>query len=495
MKWCLGITLSVVLSVSIFTAPAIATEEYMQAHAAIDVRTNVGDGRYSLSQIAELARKSDVRIIIATDGLLNRWQYGLWPLRNIIKKTVETKSVVKFGVRRYLDQIKNAQRDNPDMIFLSSVEASPFYYWDGSPFGNRFNIKDWHRHLLVIGLESVRDYKNLPMIGNGLSLAKPFGFPDLLRFLFLLFLFWVGVRAVKSGSGQQDIYERKFGMSVHHLKKIGICIVIIASLLLINDFPFRSFKYDQYHGSGGAIPYQNLIDYVNARGGTTFWAHPEAKNVEKIGRVNIETAEHSDLLLETTGYTGFAIFYEGYERVGSPGRVWDEALKDYCRGIRPSPVWAIGSLAFEKAGNLGEYMTDLRTVFLLSHFTKADVVSALKEGRMYVSKDREAVNFALDKFSVKDQSGPVEKIMGQTLVMSGKPRIIIKGRFINKDTKSVTITVIRSGEIIKVMGSTAPFAIDFEDNDIIKENKFYYRAEIRAEGLFVVTNPVFVSRE
>ena len=490
-----GITLSIILAISAIIVPAIIAEEYMQVHAAIDVRTNLGDGRYSLSEIAEAARKGNIRIIIATDGFLNRWQYGMWPLRNIIKKTVETKSVTKFGIWRYLNRIKSAQMTNPDMILVSSVEVSPFYYWDGSPFGNRFNIRDWHRHLLVIGLDSVIDYRNLPVVGNGLSLAKPFSLSDLLNLLFILFLLWIGAGAVRSALDSRNIYERKFGIPTRYLKSVGIFIVIAAVLLLVSNFPFRSFKYDQYHGDLSAAPYQNLIDYVNERGGTIFWAHPEAKNIDKVGTVDIETEEHSDLLLSTSGYTGFAIFHEGYDRVGAPGRLWDEVLKDYCKGIRPSPAWAIGALAFEKSGDLEEYMGGLRTVFLLSHFTKADVVDALKEGRMYVSKGPEAANFVLDKFSVADPSGANEKTMGQTIATSGRPHIIISGRFMSGDARSAAITIIRNGDIIKTIDATAPFAIDFEDKDAVNSNKYYYRAEIRSEGLIAVTNPIFVSRK
>lgn len=488
--------LNIIPLILIFSAPSITAKEYMQEHAVIDVRTNSGDGRYSVYQIADMARKSDARIVIATDGFLNRWQYGLWPLRNIIKKTIQTRSVVGFGIRRYLDQIRNVQAENPDMIFLSSVEVAPFYYWDGSPFGNSFNIKDWHKHILVIGLDSARDYRSLPVIGNGLSLANPFGIMDLVRLLGIAAILLAGLGIIRSGiSSQPGVYERKLGVPVRYLKKIGFLVTAVAVVILINGFPFCGFKYDQYHGDRGAMPYQNLIDYVNAHGGMTFWSHPDAKNIDKVGGVNIETDEHSDLLLKTYGYTGFAVFHEGYEHIGAPDRIWDVALKDYCSGIRPYPIWAIGAMAFEKAGNLTEYMAGLRTVFLLDHFSKAGVLDAMRNGRMYISKEREAADFVLHKFNVKDPSSGAEKVMGQTLQMSGRPHILINGRFNNRSGTNVKITLIRSGEIIKIIDAVSPFAIDFEDTDAPEQGMLYYRAEICSDGLFTVTNPVFVSRK
>ena len=480
---------------AIFASSAFPAEKYMLEQGVIDVRTNLGDGRYSLSQISDTARKSDLRIVIPTDGLLNRWEYGLWPLRNIIKKAVETPSVIKFGIKEYLEQIRSVQMDNPDMIFVSSVEVSPYYYWFGSPFGSNFIIKDWHRHLLVIGLDSVNDYKNIPVVGNALALAKPFGLSDTLYLLLLLLILAGGVWIFGHGSSAQPgVYERKMGVPVRYLKTIGTLIIVLALTMLVNGFPFRRFEYDQYNGDLGAVPYQHLIDYVNSKGAATFWAHPDAKNVDKVGSVNIETDEHSDLLLKTYGYTGFAVFYEGYENVGAPGRIWDVALKDYCRGIRPFPIWAIGALAFEKAGNLEEYMASLRMVFLLSNFSKAGVVDALKCGRMYVFKGKESANFVMDNFSVRDPGTGDEKTMGQTITVSDNPHLIIKGRFKNGKSKAVNIAIIKDGEIIKVMDVDTPFAIDFEDKDIAEKSKFYYRAEIKSEGLFVVTNPVFVTR-
>lgn len=487
---------SIMIFVSIFCRAALCEEKYLQVQAAIDIATTIGDGRYTLSQIADIARQGNVKIVIAVDGFFNRWQYGLWPFRTIITKMVETGSVVKFGIRRYLDGIKQVERDNPDMIFVSAVTVAPFYWWDGSLFGKTFSIKDWHRHILVIGLDSVKDYAGIPMIGNGLSLAKPLGFMGLAYVLLCIGLIWIGFRFRKSSvAAQRGVYERLMGLPLKHWKYIGTTLIIIGTLLLINGFPYRGFKYDQYHGDRGAVPYQNLIDYVNSKGGTTFWAHPEAKNVERVGNVNIETSPHEDFMLTTYGYTGFAIFYEGYDRVGAPGLIWDETLKDYCKGIRPSPVWAIGSLGFEKAGNLGGFMKDLRTTFLIPHFTKEDVVRALKEGRMYVSKEKEAANFVLEEFSVKDMATGTTKVMGQELRFSGVPRIHIQGRFADKSNRAVTITLIRRGEVIRVIQKTSPFGIDIDDENAVEDGKSYYRAEIRADGLLSVTNPIFVTRQ
>ncbi len=490
------IIIGAILFISIISVKTAFCEDYMQVQAAIDVTTVASDGKFILSQIADTARKNNISIVIPTDGFLNKWEYGLWPFRNIIKRTMEIRSVSKFGIRRYLDEIKTVGRQNPDMIFIPGLETGPFYYWQGGPFGKNFSIRDWHKHLLVIGLENEKDYKSLPVIGNGLALNNPFGIKGILLISVLISFLAAGLLLIREGSkSQRGIYARWHGLTLRQCKRAGILLVVISAGFLINSFPYSGVKYDQYHGDAGVVPYQNMINYVKARGGVTFWEHPEAKNIDKLGNISIETYEHTDLLLASRRYTGFAIFYEGYDRVGAPGCIWDEALKDYCNGIRPSPIWAIGALDFEKADDLDRCMKNLRTVFLLSHFSKADALNAMKEGRMYVSKEKDAGNFILDNFTVKDSVKADVKIMGQELVTSDAPCLTIAGHFIDNAAKSLKITIIRSGEIIKIMSLGSPFKIDYKDDGDIGDRKFYYRLEISSEGLFLVTNPIFVSRK
>jgi len=93
----------------------------------------------------------------------------------------------------------------------------------------------------------------------------------------------------------------------------GILILLAGLVFLFNNFPFRCSKFSQYEGSLGIKPYQHFIDYVRDRGGLTFWAHPEARNYQRIGIISTETSEHTSDLLQADNYSGFAIFYEGYK--------------------------------------------------------------------------------------------------------------------------------------------------------------------------------------
>ena len=129
-----------------------------------------------MSEIVKTARENDVRIVIFTDMDFMRWQYGLWPLRGVIKKTVQMNSIYTYGIRRYLKEIADLQAKNQDMVIIPAVESAPFYYWEGSPFKKDLKLYNWYRHLLVIGLEDPADYRRLPSLSNDNSLALPFRF-------------------------------------------------------------------------------------------------------------------------------------------------------------------------------------------------------------------------------------------------------------------------------------------------------------------------------
>ena len=158
-------------------------QELQQVPVAIQISSKISDGKYSISEIVHSAKKNAMKAVIITERDLMRWEYGLWPLRNLIKKKVETGSVLRYGVARYLQDIESAQRINPDMLVLGGIESAPFYYWQGSPLDDTFSIHNWHKHMLVFGLKSARDYLYLPVIGNKRGLTLPFSFKNVFYFI------------------------------------------------------------------------------------------------------------------------------------------------------------------------------------------------------------------------------------------------------------------------------------------------------------------------
>jgi hypothetical protein len=463
-----------------------AAEELIQAPAAIHISSTVSDGKHSILEIIEIAKENGIKIIIFTDHDLVKWEYGLRPLRKIIKKTVEKNSIFTYGIKRYLREIEDAQKKNPDLVLIPAVESAPFYYWSGSPFKHNLKLRSWHRHILVIGLEKAEDYNDLPSVSNE---SSPYiGFRIWLLWPILSLL--AGVFCLRKRKfSYKDLQGRQLGPYSLKWQIFGMVIIILSLLFLFNNYPFAEFKFDQYRGEQGIGPYQNLIDYVNNKGGLTFWAHPGAEYKRRIGSVEVETLEYSGYLLDTSDYTGFAVFTEGY-KTARPGDKWDRILKQYCLGKRKSPVWAISELDFDVTGNLSTYLTDIRTIVLIPHLTKTAVLEALKGGKMYAVRGKPGL--VLDKFIIQDSLTDINGTMGENIEVSGNPIVKISGHFPDNHSKPVKINLIRNGTVTKTFEVMSPFEIDYQDDYSDEGSKIYYRLEIKYSGGSLVTNPVFV---
>ncbi len=490
----MAVVRSFLLLVLMFCSKPCLAGELIQAPAAIQISSRVSDGKYTIPEIIRICRDYKFKVVVICDRDLMRWEYGINPWRNIIKRTEETGSILKYGVRRYLNEFQQIKKDNPDLVIIPGVESAPFYYWSGDLFHSDFEIRDWHKHLIAIGLKEPRDFEFLPVIGNKKALALPFELKNLSLFwpilLLVVGIFYLNKRVYdyKDQSGKQ-----LSGLSKSS-RRLGILFIAAAVMFLTGNFPFRFYRFDQYHGQQGVYPYQNYIDYVRKHQGLSFWAHPEARNTEKIGQVSVRTEDHSLDLLRSRDYTGFGVFFEGFKNVGKINGIWDSLLRDYCAGLRRDPVWASGFLSFDSSGDLEEYLRDLRTVLILPELNEKEVLAALKNGRMYSVSGRGSAQFKLDKFAVADSGSGEEAIAGGTLRAKANPIVEIKADFLSGQPRQINIKLIRNGELIKEFISNSPVDINYPDEQPPSIGKFYYRLEIRGADVVAVTNPVFVAR-
>lgn len=125
-------------------------QDYIQIAGLIDIRSTFSDGSYSIEELIKMSKDRGFDVVVFTDHDRMEMEYGLFPLRNIIRKRVEYSSVLKGGVRNYLDTIKDMARKYPDMILIPGVESAPFYYWTGSPFKRNLTAHNWEKHLLLL---------------------------------------------------------------------------------------------------------------------------------------------------------------------------------------------------------------------------------------------------------------------------------------------------------------------------------------------------------
>lgn len=495
IRLCLCLFFAAILSGSAFAA---GDTDYLHAQAAIQVASTISDGKYTVSEIASVAEKKDIDVVILADRDMMKWEYGVWPLRRIIKKTVEKNSIFKYGIKKYLSDVREAQKANPGVILIPGIESAPFYYWSGNIFDRTFKIADWHKHLILVGLDEAVEIENLPIVGNPKALSEPFKPANIFLILWPLLFICAGAYMIFIGIYGKDAYDGRLKSSMAPgALFIAVSLVIVGIAALVYNHPFRNLKFDPYGDDRGIMPYQNMIDYVNKCDGMAFWAHVEASNVEQIGAVSVETRSHVEILSEARDYSGFCVFPDGYDAVGRPGGMWDRVLNEYCEGSRRRPVWAIAGAAYDYVGKLENFLESSRTSLLVRHINKDEALEAMRRGRMYAARGKAAPHFMLSEFSVEgaDESGKtLKKISGEELVASDKGVMIrIKGCFNKEVAGGVKITVIKGGNVINVFDAPATFDIEYCDTDV-GGDKTYYRIEISAKDLLVVSNPVFVRR-
>ncbi len=124
--------------------------------------------------------------------------------------------------------------------------------------------------------------------------------------------------------------------------------------------------------------------------------------------------------------------------------------------------------------------------------SKQDVIEAIGKGRMYVVRGENSLDFKLSEFYISDESEAVRGFVGDSVTLEGAASLHLKGRFL-KEQQSVEVNVIKDGQIVKTYSAESPFDIAYYDDEI-SQGWSYYRLEIIAKGLRLVTNPIFAHR-
>jgi hypothetical protein len=130
---------------------------------AVHVHSTISTGVQTPEQAMESFRQAGADAVIFTDSLSRRWEFGIWPLANLIKRVVEQASVLRYGARRYVDEIGALNQPQAPVAAIAGIEAAPFYYWARTPFDSRGGqIRCWQQHLLALGLDA-RQLQALPI--------------------------------------------------------------------------------------------------------------------------------------------------------------------------------------------------------------------------------------------------------------------------------------------------------------------------------------------
>lgn len=450
---------------------------YQNVPAAIHIQTKFSDGKYTFEEIIKEAQEKGIKVIIFSDTALRRWEYGIRPLENIIRRRIEHNSVFRFGIARYLKTINNLADKYPEIVFVPAVEVVPFYYWEGNFLGRDLTLHNWHKQMLVIGLAKESDYRYLPIITNYSFLPLHKGN---FRGLWPIFVILLGIFAIIK-SKNKFIFQNFVYM-----------LLVVTGILLINNLQFNVSRFDAYHKDQGAKPYQDLIDYVVKKGGLIFWCHPEAKNIDRIKNVNVSTLPYKEDLVYTHDYTGSAMLFDDNRSVAKIGDIWDEVLLASCLG-KMLPIWAISEVDYHGGDR---DISSIQTVLLIKNPDKDEVIKALKSGKMYMKLNNRPNDFNLDKFIVTDTGMETVGFMGEDIQIATKPQIIIETSSSLFTDEPEEIRLIRNGKLIQTFNSVGSnFRIKYQDEYFSPGEKIYYRIMIKSNNDFyrIISNPIFIS--
>ncbi len=468
------------LLLPVVLAPCAAAE-YRQISAAIDVRTDFSDGDLTVDGLVRLARERGFKAVFFSDHDRLVMEYGLFPLRHLIKKRESLNAIHRAGAGAYLSAIREAAERYPDMALIPGCESAPYYYWTGSYLKGDLTAHDHEKRLLALGLDRAEDYENMPVVHNGFSF-RYFG-EAVPRLLLFAGAFVIGVWMLREK-------KRLFKVS-------GIFFCAAALLLAINALPFRSSPFDPYMGNQGIAPYQYYIDYVASRGGMVFWNYPETHaGVRPLGPIRLDTPPYPQVLEEASGYTGFAAVYGDTVTATEPGREWDRVLQSYCRGDRKRPVWGISTADYHGESGAGGVLGNFPTILLVEDPTRQGVLEAMRAGRMYAVQGRYPQQMVLDEFTASGKGQEERAVLGQEIDLETVPeiRFSISTKAAPQGPMPVRVRLIRGGNVVFDRQATLPFRAALIDETCPPGEKTYYRLDVRGKAAgILVSNPVFVT--
>jgi len=475
VEWGRRIFFSLVLA--LWTAGSAVGSGFIQLRGVVHVHSHFSSGEYSIDQLAEKAKASGLDVVVVTDHDRVVMEYGVFPFRNLLKRRVERKSVLRNGPETYLAAIRRVNNAQSDVIVIPGVQSSPFYYWSGSALQGNLTAHDYRKELLLIGLDEEHEYRSIPLLHGGFSTQHV---QTLLpRSLVFAACGLLGlVLCLRKG----------------RMRFVGGTVFLVALLLLINHHPFQSSRFDPYHGDQGIAPYQDAIDYTVQRGGLVFWAHPEStfsRDGQKLGPITLQTRPYLQDLVHSTNYTGFSVLYGDRTTAADPGGHWDRLLEASCRGERSRPVWGIAGSDFHQETQWLKLDT-LQTVFLVEEKTTSGVLEALAAGRVYAVLKTGSAGLVLEDFVARRPVSGASATLGQTLRTEGE--VVISGRLEAENTERLPIqaTLVRDGEPWQQFSGGTPLDFRFEDADV-QAAKSYYRLAVDAgrHGR-LLSNPIFV---
>ena len=489
----LGLTWGLLLL--LVPSPLQAATPARQVPAVVHVHSTWSSGEHTLDELIARARAGGIEAIFLTENHLQRFEYGLRPLRNLLRYRVEYPSLLTRGPENYLAAVREANARQKDVLLIPGAEVIPHYHWTGSLLQGTLTMHNAQKNLLAFGLAKAEDYRDLPAVGN----------PDAARWgtasLWLLSPVLLAVPGVwlLRIRRQRSIRLRYFRLTVERrFTGYGVLCLGLGAVLLANNFPFRAAAGSPYDADAGLRPHQAVLDFVASRGGLTAWSLPEARDHLVVTlwklRATIQTEPYADDLLSTDRFTAFGGVYEDRATFPEPGAGWDRLLADYLEGRRKSPAWAIGEAAYHREGQGGKRFGNLQTVFLAERKDLSSLLAALRVGRLYARQRTPEAGLILEDFRVLIPIRPPGEAGDTVLARAGdRPEVAAVLRATDGRRMEIEIRLVRGGTVVHALRGETPITFRWADAALPDTAKVFYRLEARGPGGHrILSNPIFV---
>jgi len=489
---CVGLALSLLV---LRASPLYAAGSLRQIPAVVHAHSTWSSGDQTLDELVARARAVGVEAIFLTDSHLQRFEYGLPPLRNLLRYRVEYASLLSRGPEAFLQAVREANARQKDVLLIPGAEVIPHYYWTGSLLRGTLIMHNAQKNILALGLTRPEDYRDLPAVGNSGAARWEAASLWLLSPALLLV---PGVWLLRTRR-RRVVRLQYFQVAVERrLTGYGILCLAIGAALLANNFPFRALPISPYDPDAGLRPHQTVIDFVNARGGVAVWSLPEARDYQVVTtlgmRATIQTDPYPSDLLRTDRFTAFGGVYADTTTFPQPGGGWDRLLVDYLSGRRATPAWALGEAAYHREGQAGKRLADVQTVFLVDRKDPRALMEALRAGRFYALQRRPEAGLVLDQFQVLLPERPPAEAGDRVILRAGdRPEVRAAIRATGGRQLAIEALLVRNGLIVHSLRGETPLTLRWSESAIPAGASVFYRLEVRGPaGHQILSNPIFV---
>jgi hypothetical protein len=452
-------------------------DELLSVVAHIHTRTSGGD--FSPEEIAARLAAEGLDVGIVTDHDRLEIQWGVPLLRHFLRYTYRRRSIATDGAVLWTEAVRKASRAPGGPLLVPGIEANPYYRVELDWDARRIRVHRLHEHVLAFGFPD-RDVLRSPSIAHGFGT-----FPrDAVAFGGAALALALAVAVALRRRG--EIQLRTLRVRLRGRFPGRAIALAVGGILAADAVALRASRLDQYGPDAGPEPFQRFIDWVDRRGGLTFWAHPGLREVLRLGPFEVVTPPYFDHLSATDGYTGFG---SAAAAVVGPGGFWDALLQEYCSGRRRRAPWFLAQADY-RTGPASRLAASVNWVRAADR-TEGAVLEALDRGRFYATLGGAGRRWRLSAFHLVDLSGR-SATSGERLLVSGRLALVARLERFSRSDRPLRIALVRGGEIVLDRTVLDSQDLRFEDSPPPAACTYYRLVGFEGTRPALIANPIFV---